>query len=471
MHHTDNRLMHHTDNSPDHTFGTVLPRQVTEVPGPASRRLAERLAVVESPNITSIEGTPPIFWAAARGANVRDVDGNTFVDLTAGFGVAASGHANPRVAEAVGRQAATLAHGLGDVYPPEIKVRLLERLAELAPGELGVSILASAGAEAVEAALKTAIVYTGRPGVIAFTDSYHGLTYGALATTWRSDFREPFRPQLFGGVHFAPYPHPYHHRGSDDPVDSALAAIRRIVAEASTTAAPIGSVLVEPIQGRGGIVVPPPDFLPRLRQLCDELELVLIFDEVYTGFGRTGRWFAAEHWGVTPDLMAVGKALTGMLPLSAAIGTPAVMAGWPPSAGEAIHTSTFLGNPIACAAALAQIDEIETEGLVERAERVGSRLRDRLEAWRDRYPIVGDIRGLGLLQGVELVEDRETRSPATTAAGRVVGAALRRGVILLSEGPRANILALVPPLTITDEQLDYAVQVLEEEVARVAGAT
>jgi len=457
------------DDADTAELGALLPHRATaEVPGPASRRLAERLAVVESPNITKIEGEPPLFWAAARGANVRDADGNIFIDLTSGFGVAAAGHANPRVAAAVAAQAATLAHGLGDVYPPEIKVRLLERLAALAPGELGVAILASAGAEAVEAALKTAIIYSGRPGVIAFTGSYHGLTYGALSTTWRAEFREPFRPQLYGGVHFAPYPHPYHTPEGADPTERSLAEVTRLIAVHAATPGAIGAIIVEPVQGRGGIVVPPPDFLPRLRELCDEHDIPLIFDEVYTGFGRTGRWFACEHWGVAPDLMAVGKALTGMLPLSAALGTPAIMSAWPPSTGEAIHTSTFLGNPIACAAALANLDELETHGLVDRAARLGQYVRARLEDWRDRYPIVGDVRGLGLLQGVELVEDRATKRPATAAAGAIVGAALQRGVILLSEGQHANILALVPPLTITEEQLGYALDVLEEEITRIS---
>lgn len=453
----------------DEPFGEALPRQVTEVPGPASRQLSERLSRVESPNITRLDGGA-IFWAEARGANVRDADGNVYVDLTSGFGVAAAGHANPRVAGAVARQAATLAHGLGDVYPPEVKVRLLERLAALAPGELAVSILASAGAEAVEAALKTAIVATGRAGVIAFTGSYHGLTYGALATTWREEFRWPFRPQLFSGVRFAPYPHPYH-RTAADPTEETLAEIERLLAEGERSEHPIGAVLLEPVQGRGGIVVPPADFLPRLRALCDERGLLLIFDEVYTGFGRTGRWFAGEHWGVVPDLMAVGKALTGMLPLSAAIGTPAVMGAWPPSSGEAIHTSTFLGNPVACAAALAHLDEIEERGLVERAARLGGRLRERLEGWRGRFAAVGDVRGLGLLQGVELVEDSVSRRPASALAWRVVERALERGVIMLGEGPQGNVLAFAPPLTITEAQLDYALAVVEDELASVAGAS
>lgn len=448
-------------------FGAALPRRVTEaLPGPRSRALAVRLAAVESRNVTRITDAGPIFWAEARGANVRDADGNVYVDLTAGFGVAAAGHANARVARAVGEQAAVLAHGLGDVHPSEAKVRLLERLAELAPGDLGVSILASAGAEAVEAALKTACLRTGRPGILAFTGGYHGLTYGALAVTWREEFREPFREQLYAGVRFAPYPYTYRWEGEGDVSRAALAVARRLIDEAESSSAPIGAVLVEPVQGRGGIVVPPDDFLPGLRALCDERGLVLIFDEIYTGFGRTGRWFACEHWGVVPDIMTVGKALSGSLPLSAAIGTREVMDAWPPSTGEALHTSTFLGNPISCAAALAQLAEIEERRLVERAAELGARLRRRLDSWLERYPVVGEVRGLGLFQGVELVEDRATRRPATELAGRVVDAALERGVLVLTEGPALNVLAFTPPLVITEQQLDYALDVLEEELER-----
>jgi len=444
-------------------FGESLPELRTAVPGPASRELAARLARVESPNITRLEGEPPIFWAEARGANVRDADGNVYVDLSSGFGVTATGHANPRVAAAIAQQAGTLAHAMGDVYPPEIKVRLLERLASVAPGDLGVSILASAGTEAVEAALKTAHLATGRPGVLAFEGAYHGLTYGSLAATWRSDFRQPFLERLYTGVRFAPFPPG---SGGADAAERSLQAARRLIEGAASTDSPIGAILVEPIQGRGGIRVPPAAFLEGLRELADELDLVLIFDEIYTGFGRTGRWFAAEHWGVVPDIMTVGKAFTGVLPLSAAIGTPRVMAAWPPSTGEAIHTSTFLGNPIACAAALAQIEEIEAAGLVGRASQLGERLRRRLDGWRDRFAAVHDVRGLGLLQGVELVEREgaETR-PATRLAAWVAEEALHRGVILLTEGPAANILAFVPPLTIGVEPLDAALDIIEAVLA------
>ncbi len=446
--------------------GQDLPRVSSDVPGPRSRALAARLARVESPNITLIGEDGPVFWAAGRGASLADVDGNVYVDLAAGFAVAAAGHANPRVVAALSAQASRLSNALGDLHPAEVKVQLLERLAELAPGDLGVTILASAGAEAVEAGLKTALLATGRPGVLAFTGSYHGLTYGALACTWRDEFRGPFQAQLFGGVRFAAYPDPFH-RGPGDVVAACLAEVRRLLDEAESSPAPIGCVIVEPIQGRGGIVEPPDGFLPALRALCDERALVLIFDEIYCGLGRTGRWFACEREQVVPDILLVGKALSGMLPLSAAIGRPAIMDAWPPSTGEAIHTSTFLGNPVACAAALAQLEEIESRDLPARAADLGARLRQRLGAWRERWPAVGDVRGRGLMQGVELV--RPAGHPDAALALRVCDGVLRRGVLLVAEGPALNVLAFTPPLVITEEQLERATDIIEEERASALG--
>jgi len=449
-------------------FGAMLPRLETAVPGPASRALARRLAAVECRAIAHITDEGPIFWAEARGANVRDVDGNVYVDLTAGFAAAAAGHANPRVARAIGEEAARLPHALGDVHPAEIKVRLLERLAALAPGPLGVSILATSGSEAVEAALKTALLRTGRPGILAFTGAYHGLTYGALAATHRTEFRQPFETQLFPGVRFAPFPAARPGTGQEQEGDdgaAALAAVERELAAAESSPYPIGAVLVEPIQGRGGIRVPPPGFLAGLRALCDGRRTLLVLDEVYTGFGRTGRWFACEHEGVVPDVLVVGKALAGAVPLAAAIGTPDAMAGWPPSTGEAIHTSTFMGNPVACAAALAHLAEIEEQDLVARAAALGRWLRERLDTWPARFPAVAEVRGLGLLQGAELVEDRTTRRPATALAARIAGEALRRGVLVLTEGPHANVLAFTPPLTIEEHQLDHALDTLEALLA------
>ena len=428
-------------------LGDELPHLLTDVPGPRSRALTDRLARVESPNITSIE-PPPIFWTEARGAAVRDADDNIYIDLTAGFGVAHAGHAQEQVAAAIADQAVRLAHGLGDVYPPEPKVRLLERLAAIAPGDLGMSILAGSGAEAVEAALKTAVMRTGRTGIVAFEGAYHGLTYGALATTWRPDFRARFAAQLFDGVRFAPYP--------IARVDAALEAVDRIVRQAEDSPHPVGAILVEPILGRGGLRVAPPGFLAALRDRCDGNRILLILDEVYTGCGRTGRWFACEHDDVVPDVLVVGKALSGSLPISAAIGTPAVMQAWPASTGEAIHTSTFLGNPIACAAALAQLDAIQNGDLLRRTERLGEVIREKTTWWASRFDAVGEPRGRGLLQGAPM------HGPGQ--ALRVADRCLRRGVLLLAEGTDAEVLAITPPAVITEAQLDFALAVVEEAI-------
>lgn len=425
-------------------FGERSPELRTPPPGPRSRELARRLRRVESRNVTHLGDPGPIFWQAARGSNVRDVDGNVYIDLTAGFGVAAAGHGAPAVLHAMAHQAPILAHGLGDVHPTEIRVRLLERITGIAPGSLDVAVLGGGGAEAVEIALKTAFLHTGRPDIVAFEGGYHGLTYGALATTWHSGFRAPFRPQLPDTVRFAPFPAA---GAPANEVERALAVV-----SGHLTASPAaGAVLVEPIQGRAGIIPPADDFLPGLRRLCDRHGAALIFDEVYTGLGRTGRWFACQHWDVVPDILAVGKALTGALPLSAAIGTREVMAAWPASEGEAIHTSTFMGNPVACAAALAQLDTIDAEDLVARAREMGGWLHQRLA--RMAATAGGVVRGRGLLQALVL--------PRPGAALDVAARALARGVLILAEAPRADVLVFTPPLSIPAHLLEEAVGIIE----------
>jgi 4-aminobutyrate aminotransferase len=439
--------------------GDLLPRIRVTPPGPKSRELAARLRAHESRNITFISDDLPIFWQEALGANVLDADGNVYIDLTAGFGVAAAGHRNPRVSDAIRRQLDILAHGLGDLHPPEIKVRLLERLAEITPAGLDVTILTSSGAEAVEAALKTARLASGRPGVLCFGGAYHGLTYGALATTDGERFRQPFEDQLGIPVARVPYPEPSRPAPEIQVRGGALLdATLELVAERLDADASIGAIIVEPIQGRGGFVIPPDGFLAGLREICDLRGLVLVFDEIFTGFGRSGRWFACDHEGVVPDILCIGKALTGTLPFSACVGRRAVMDAWPPSHGEAIHTSTFLGHPLGCAAALAQIDEIERHQLVERSARLGRTLIERLLEIKCRAPVVGDVRGRGLLAGVELVQSPLDREPDPYSAARVSAKALAQGLILLSD---CHMIALSPPLTVTDEQLDFALSILE----------
>ena len=450
--------------------GADLPRLVTPPPGPESLRLAGELARYESPNVTYLAPDFPVFWREALGANVRDVDGNVYVDLTAAFAVAGPGHAHPRIVRAIREQAGRLVHGMGDVHPPDVKVDLLRTLAEVAPGGLNRSVLANSGAEAVEAALKTVAVATGKPRVLAFHGSYHGLTYGALSVSSREDFRGPFAAQLGPNAVFAPYPYAYRSpfgRDLDEVCVATLRYVEHLLDTPATASEGIGAILVEPVQGRGGDVVPPDAFLPSLRRICDERGLLLVLDEVYTGFGRTGRWFACQHWNVVPDVMVVGKALTGGLPFAACIGTDAVMEAWPRSRGEAIHTSTFLGNPVGCAAALASIAVLRDEQLVERSASAGARLQARLREVAGDHPRVGEIRGLGMMIGVEMVRDRATREPAPDLAGRVVVEALRRGVLLLGGGIHGNVLSFSPPFVITDEQVDAALSVLGEILAGI----
>jgi 4-aminobutyrate aminotransferase-like enzyme len=304
----------------------------------------------------------------------------------------------------------------------------------------------------VEAALKTAMLATGKRGIIAFEGGYHGLGYGALNATHRKYFRGPFRTQLGEFGFFTRFP----------AGDTDLPGVERQIHDLFSQTK-IGAILAEPIQVRGGINVPPKEFLPLLRQLCNEHRALLIFDEIYTGFGRTGKWFACEHSRVIPDVVCLGKALTGGFPLSACVGHADLMdAAWPASTGEAIHTSTFLGHPVGCAMALAQIQEIRTRKLVERSARLGKFLLDALASLRNPQSAVRNCRGLGLLAGLEL--RNHDGSPATDATLRIIKAMLRRGFILLPEGEHSNVISFTPPLTVTERQLQQTVEALAAEL-------
>jgi 4-aminobutyrate aminotransferase-like enzyme len=412
---------------------------VTAVPGPRSRALAAELARYEAPGVTYLAADYPVFWERASGALVTDVDGNRYIDLTSAFGVAATGHTNPRVAAAIAEQATRLIHGMGDVHPTELRTRLLARLAELAPGALEKTYLATSGAEAVEFALKTALLASGKPHAIAYRGAYHGLSLGALEVGGIDKFRAPFAPLVAELATFLPYP------GADATVDAALAALRTALERDPQ----VGAVIVEPVQGRGGVIVPPAGFLRALRAFCDEHALVLILDEIYTGFGRTGTMFACEREGIVPDLLCVGKALAGGVPLAATIGTPRVMDAWPVSTGEALHTSTFLGNPLACAAALANLDELAALNVVAQVRTREGRLAERLNALA-RSPSVRAVRGIGFLWAVEFER--------AEFANRVVVRGLASGVILLQSGPDGTSITIAPPLTIEDVQLDRALE-------------
>jgi len=409
--------------------GTQGPEVITPIPGPNSQKWVDRLASHECPAITArrarrasslgAASADPIVWKSAVGANVIDVDNNRFVDLTAGFGVASAGHRNPKVVKAAQTQLSILPHVMGDAFPDTTRIQLLERLSSLTG--LDRAILGSSGSDGVEAALKTGRILSGKPGVLAFKGGYHGLSYGSLAVTGyhREAFRGPFEEQLSNHVQHGDF-------GGEIP-----------------DLRDIGTVIVEPIQGRGGIRVPPSGWLQALADKAHAAGAALIFDEVYTGFGRTGDWFAFQQEGVRPDLLVLGKGMAGGFPISAALGTAEAMDAWGASQGEALHTQTFLGNPVGCAMALACIGELES--VVPTVTPKGERLRGVLQ--QRGYT----VRGRGLMLGIELSD--------TLAISRAL---LERGFIILPAGENAEVLGVTPPLTITDDQLMSFVSALDE---------
>ena len=426
-----------------------------------TEQILDLLRAHESRNVTFMEadGSWPIVWERAKGVHVWDAEGKKYLDLTAAFGVAACGHANPRVVRAGQTQMAKLLHAMGDVHPHALKAQLTRELSRITFERwsnnqiTGKVVFGNSGFEAVEAALKTAMLTAGKYGVIAFSGAYHGLGYGALNVAHRDFFRSPFRRQLREFASFVQFP--------TKPADLAVVEqlTRRLIKRGW-----VGAILVEPIQARGGINVPPPGFLPLLRRLCDEHKLLLILDEIYTGFGRTGKWFACEHSGVVPDLICLGKALAGGFPLSACVGRANVMdAAWPASRGEAIHTSTFLGHPVGCAMALAQIIELQRRNLVERSARLGGFLLSQLQSKISNPKLPVSVRGAGLMAGLAL--RKPDGSPATDETLRVIKTMLNRGYILLPVGEHSNVISLTPPLTITEAQLTKAVGVLAEVMA------
>ena len=418
------------------------------VPGSRTRELTSALRKVESRNVTFVDERFPVFWESGSGATVTDVDGNRYIDLTAGFGVASTGHSNPYVAAAIHDQAVRLMHAMGDVHPTEVKVKLLEKIASIAPGDLNKTFLASTGAEAVEAAMKTAILATGKSTFATFRSAYHGLSLGTLEVSGIDKFREPFKSVLPKRALFLEYPKA-DAASPDEGVAGALDVARRALASRTDLAA----LIVEPIQARGGCTVPPRGYLRGLRELCSSLGILLIADEIYTGFGRTGTMFACQAEDVVPDILCIGKAMANGFPISATIANPRIMDAWPESPGEAMHTSTYLGNPMGCAAALANIGEIERMDLAARSRALGTVLESRLAALRASGKISG-AHGRGLLWGIDL--------PDGDCAARVVKDALHGGVIVLQAGPLGNVLSITPPLVISERQLMRAIDVITE---------
>jgi 4-aminobutyrate aminotransferase len=398
-------------------------------------------------------------WLTAR-------DGRRYLDYTSGIGVTNTGHAHPQVVAAIQAQAAKLLHGQQNIVYHEPGLRLHERLATILPGGPWGAFLANSGAEAVEAAIKLARVSTGRTPIVAFRYGFHGRTAQAMAlTTAKHSIRSANEP-VPGSVYFADFPYCYRAPcGAHDPDEctceweASLDLLFRQMVDPDRVAA----VIVEPVIGEGGYIVPPPTFLPRLREVTRQHGMLLVADEVQAGFGRTGAMFGHQHSGVEPDIMIMAKGIASGLPLSGIVARRELIEAWPPGT----HGGTYGGNVVACAAALATIDVIEEEGLVENARERGLQLLDGVRSLQARYPVVGDARGLGLMVGLELVQPGvgDGREPYPAALKGVLGGALERGLMLLSAGPYGNVVRIVPPLVTTADEVDQALGILDETFA------
>jgi 4-aminobutyrate aminotransferase len=430
-------------------------------PGPCARALLERDRGVISP---SYPRSAPFVMARGEGAVVEDVDGNVYLDFCAGIAVAATGHSHPAVVRAINEQASKFLHISTDYYH-ESQIALGERLARIAPvAGRPKTFFSNSGTEAVEAAIKLARYHTRRFNIIAFLGAFHGRTLGSLAlTSSRTVQRRGFGP-MAPGIFHAPFANSYRcplgtAGGDGECARRCLAYIEDHILTHLVAPDEVAAIVVEPIQGEGGYIVPPPEFIRGLASIAATHGMLLVVDEVQSGIGRTGKMFAIEHYGVRPDILVAAKGIASGLPMGVTIAGEEVM-NWPVGA----HSNTFGGNPVACAAALATIDLVES-GLMQNADDVGRYMCDVLQAVAQRHPIVGDVRGRGLMIGIELVRDRQTKEHATVERDAVVQAAFRRGLLVLSAG--ASTIRLSPPLVITREQAQTAVAILEDCLAEL----
>jgi len=442
---------------------TIGPKLKTALPGPNAKRILAGDEKYISPSYTR---SYPLVAKRGRGIVIEDVDGNEFFDFSAGIAVTSTGHCHPEVVAAIQKQAGELIHMSGTDFYYESMVTLAERLSKIAPmpGPHRV-YYGNSGAEAIECALKLARYHTKRQQVIAFFGAFHGRTMGALSlTASKPQQKRGFSP-LVPGVTHVPYPDVYR-GGAGSPQDAekfALGCARYIEDKLfKTILAPeeVAAIFVEPIQGEGGYVVAPTIFMQELRRICDKHGILLVLDEVQSGIGRTGKWFAVEHTGVHPDMVCIAKGIASGMPLGITMSKAEIM-DWAPGS----HASTFGGNPVCIAAALATLDVIEKEGLLKNSQVVGDHMMKRMADWPKKHKIVGDVRGLGLMIGVEIVKDQTTREYGASERDRIVETAFERGVLFLGCGP--STVRIAPPLIVTRDEADVAMDALEESIAVV----
>jgi 4-aminobutyrate aminotransferase len=397
-----------------------------------------------------------------EGSTIYDVDGNAYLDFTCGIGVTNTGHCHPSVVKAVQEQAGRLLHGQINIIMHQPMLALVEALRQILPQELDGMFFSNSGAEAVEGAIKLARMASGRPNIIVFQGSFHGRTVGTMSlTTSKTIYRAGYQP-LMPGVFVAPYPYAFRYGWSAEQTSAWCLEELRYLLLTQTAPHETAACLIEPVLGEGGYVVPPPDFLKGLRSICDEHGILLIIDEVQSGMGRTGRWFAFEHFGVVPDILTLAKGLASGLPLSAVISRMELMEKWIPGS----HGGTYGGNAVACAAARATIDAIREDGLLENARQQGSHLMAGLARLQESQPSIADVRGLGLMVGAEFRDARG--KPDKVLVKRVVQGCLERKLLLLTCGPWDNTIRFIPPLVVTPSEIDLALRILEEALANAS---
>lgn len=435
------------------------------IPGTNSRSLMARREAAVARGVAS---TMPVFADHASGAVIVDVDGNRFIDFAGGIGTMNIGHARPEVTRAIAEQAAKFTHTCFSVMMYESYIALAERMVKLTPGSFAKkAIFFNSGAEAVENAVKIARYATNRPAIITFDNGYHGRTL--MTMTMTSKVRPykyrfgPYAPEVYR----APFPYPYRFNMSDEEASRFCIAELERMFIGEVAADQVAAIVVEPVQGEGGFMIAPPGFLRALRELCDKHGILLVADEIQTGFCRTGKMFAVEHDGVVPDMMLVAKSMGAGMPISGVVGRAELMDAPPPGT----LGGTYSGNPVACAAALAVIDLFEKEDLASRSQAIGQRLLQHFASLQERYECIGDVRGLGCMVAMELVKDRATKEPDVQTANALLAAAHQRGLVLIKAGMYDNVLRVLVPLSVTDEQLDEAIAIFDAMFAAVAQPT
>jgi 4-aminobutyrate aminotransferase/(S)-3-amino-2-methylpropionate transaminase len=442
----------------------ALPKIVTEsLPGPKAKAIIDRRANAIP---SAIRCAYPVAIHRGEGAMIEDVDGNHFLDWIGGVGVLNIGYSHPEVVDAVKEQAERYFHGMFNIVTHEGYVALAEKLSDLAPvqGEEKKAFFANSGAEANENAIKIAKAYTKRPNIIVFSGAFHGRTMLTMSMTAKKAYANGMGP-FPDGVYRAKFP--YYYRNpvglpEDEAVNYYLDSIKSVFEEASP-AEYVAAIVVEPLQGEGGFIPAPIEWIKAVRQLCDQHGILLIADEVQTGFCRTGKMFASEYWrevGVAPDIMTTAKSIAGGVPISAIVARKEIMEAVP----AGVIGGTYCGNPLACAAGLKVIEIMERENLAQRSAEIGRIAMERFRSWKDLYPVIGDVRGLGAMIGLEFVKDQESREPNAPFVNALVQEAVKRGLMIENAGTYGNVIRFLAPLTMTDEQLSAGLDIMEESI-------